>query len=349
MKKLLKLSLIVSLLMAVLTIRSYADETTDSTSIPQTDNDTAAATESTGTYTASYEEDQLVITGLSDGDYKFYVDTNSTSDDASTVSKLRLTKDGANYVHKDQLDELALASDIYAHVYKVGTPDEKIADIKITKPAFNKENYFANTTDAADGHCQFIFKLPFGLKSTSSTMNVTYKIGKITDKSILLSIKNEDATGLSKLKEFAKNDSSPVYNEKLASTQNSGYVGNLSLSGQQLSDEAYYYLYAELDTENGKYIPLSSVSFAKADVFPNLDYSWYLFFYGDNQFNWGGLDENQPAPSEESAPESNTVDDTVANTDLAKTGEKAIIFALIGVAFVASVVFFRKNKNTIIK
>ena len=349
MKKILKLSLIVSLLMAVLTIRSYADETTDSTSIPQTDNDTAAATESTGTYTASYEENQLVITGLSDGDYSFYVDTNSTSDDASTVSKLKLTKDGANYVHKDQLDELALASDIYVHVYKSGTQDEKIADLKIKKPDFKDANYFAYTTFAANGNCQFIFKLPFSLKSSSSTMNVTYKIGKITDKSVLLSIKNGESAGFSKLMEFAKNDSSPVYNEKLASTQYSGYSGNISLSGQQLSDEAYYYLYAELDTENGKYIPLSSVTLAKADVIPEVDYHWYLFFYGDNQFNWGGLDENQPAPSEESAPESNTVDDTVANTDLAKTGEKTIIFALIGVAFVASVVFFRKNKNTIIK
>ena len=349
MKKLLKISLIVSLFMAVLTISSYADETTDSTSIPQTDNDTAAATESTGTYTASYEENQLVITGLSDGDYSFYVDTNSTSDDASTVSKLKLTKDGANYVHKDQLDELALASDIYVHVYKSGTQDEKIADLKIKKPDFKDANYFAYTTFAANGNCQFIFKLPFSLKSSSSTMNVTYKIGKITDKSVLLSIKNGESAGFSKLMEFAKNDSSPVYKEKLASTQNSGYNGDISLSGQKLSDEAYYYLYAELDTENGKYIPLSSVTLAKADVIPEVDYHWYLFFYGDNQFNWGGLEDEKTSEEQPATEEQVDQEEEKLPSRLANTGEKTLVIALIGITAVVSVVLFKKNKGLKIK
>ena len=78
MKKLLKLSLIVSLLMAVLTIRSYADDTTDNPTVPSTDNDTATPTTTSGSYSAAYEGNQLIISGLSDGDYKFYIDTNSS-------------------------------------------------------------------------------------------------------------------------------------------------------------------------------------------------------------------------------------------------------------------------------
>lgn len=293
-----------------------------------------------GNYTAKYEGNKLIISGLPDGEYRYFADTNSTATDDGLTAKNKLKKDGSNYIHEYSLDLLVLNQDIYAHVYTDnGSSSSKVTDIKITKPEFNDANYFTDYTDATYMGCLFKFNFPFNLNSEGSVIKFRYKIGRINDNSVLLSIKNNESSGFSKLAEYAKNDNSPVFNETIASNDFNGYSGNINLTGQQLVNDAYYYLYAELDTENGKYIPLSSITLAEASVYPDIDYHWYMFFYGSSKFNFDGVEEPAtPSEKKEKLPDR-----------LADTGEKALVFSLVGIAAVASVVLFRKNKNIKIK
>ena len=107
-------------------------------------------------------------------------------------------------------------------------------------------------------------------------------------------------------------------------------------------NHAYYYLYAELDDENGKYIPLESITLAKADVYPSQDYAWFMFFYGSSSFNFDDLEEPVPTvDTEDQTPSTPTI--------LPATGEKALVIALIGLTAVVSVVLFKKNKGLKIK
>ena len=131
--------------------------------------------------------------------------------------------------------------------------------------------------------------------------------------------------------EYAENDSNPLYDEVKSPTYSNGYAQDGEIiAGSKLSDNAFYYLYAELDDEDGKYIPLKSVTLAQADVYPDQDYSWYLFFYGSKELNFDGVSD-PTTPDEEKKP-----------SVLPATGEKALVFALIGVSAVA-VVIFRKR------
>ena len=192
--------------------------------------------------------------------------------------------------------------------------------------------------------CLFKFNLPYRLKKSDTIRKIHYKIGRITDNSILLSIKNNEKGSLAKLMEFAQNDNSAVYSETLESNEFDGYSGKINLTGQQLVDEAYYYLYAELDTENGKYIPLSSVSLAKCSVYPTIDYSWYMFFYGSSKFNFDGISDSEGNGENQGDEKKNE-----ANSNLAKAGESHIILAVLVVGTIFAVVIYRKNKSTKIK
>ena len=357
MKKLLKLSLIVSLFMAVLTIRSYADETTDSTSIPQTDNDTNTTSSNYSAYfdtSESFISVPIVVKGLPAGTYYYIADTNKTTPYSNSAIQMIEENGVFKYVDTTASNLIQLNTDVYIHIYDSTTEHTVVADLKVEKPVFNQNNYFSSEADASYKHSQFVFALPFTQDKDSMKRTVHYKLGQITDNSVLRAIKSNASDGFAKLKEYAKNDANPLYNETQVSNGPFGYSTDTQiLQGNQFANKSYYYLYAELDDEDGKYIPIDSVTLAQADVYPTVEgYPWFLFFYGKSNFSLDDIpddSQNGESSSEESAPESNTVDDTVANTDLAKTGEKTIIFALIGVAFVASVVFFRKNKNTIIK
>ncbi len=359
MKKLLKLSLIVSLFMAVLTIRSYADDTT---TVPATDTDTAATpTTTSGSYSAYFDTSEsyinvpIVVKGLPAGKYSYIADTNKTTPYSNSAHQLIEENGVLKSPDTEVRNLIQLNTDVYVHIYDAASLEHPlVADLKVEKPVFNQNNYFSSEADASYKHSQFVFALPFTQDKDSMKRTVHYKLGKITDNSVLRAIKANASDGFAKLKEYAKNDANPLYNETQVSNGPFGYSTDTQiLPGNQFADKSYYYLYAELDDEDGKYIPIDSVTLAEADVYPTVEgYPWFLFFYGKSNFSLDDIpddSQNGETSSEESAPESNKVDDTVAKTDLAKTGEKAIIFALIGVAFVASVVFFRKNKNTIIK
>lgn len=381
MKKLLKISVLVGILMFALTMICYADEPTDTTTdestlsktgddtateggtLPKTDDDTATEgdtlpktdddTETTPTTSGSYkatfksEDDSyinvpLVVEGLPTGKtYKYFVDTNATASYNTNSSELEATESGTYKSVCDEKDLIQLNSDLYIHVFNTDTENTKVADIKIEKPTFNNLNYFTSSSHSSKNLSQFIFAIPYRLNNTDMTRTIHFKIGRVTDSEILRAIKNSESEGFAKLKTYAKNDGSPLYDKNQTATMFNGYATDGEIiPGTSLADGAYYYLYAELDDENGKYIPLESVTLAKADVYPTQDYSWFLFFYGSDKFNLDDL-EDPDSTDDSTDPESPPV--------LPDTGEKALAIALIGLTAVVSVVLFKKNKGLKIK
>ena len=154
--------------------------------------------------------------------------------------------------------------------------------------------------------------------TSSNNKTIKYKIGKVTDIEILRSIKNEESGCLNKLLEYAKNASN-------------GYTGSAPLgesneitSKLNLEDKAYYYVYMELDTENGKYYPIEDISLYQAIHFTSKN-EWGLYDYLSNKFVWN-IENNNGSQQE---------DNTTSKDNLPNTGAKIAIIAssLIIVAF----------------
>lgn len=295
-------------------------------------------------YTVTCEGNKFVILGLPSGKYGYFVDTSTNTSYESSIQTDDLIEDNGKYVSAGTTTNMmALNQDLYAHIIDKSDISNyhKIADVKITRPSFDNYNYFNSLSCASASGCQLLFDTPYYLKYRDVTRKIHFKLGKITDNSILVALNNGDSSAFGKLKDFAKNDSNALYNKTVEATEYYGYNTDSSIvSGRDLVDNGYYYLYGELDTEDGKYIPLESVTITKASVYPNNNYSWFMFFYGSNEFNFDGISDS-------------TTLDNAENQDtppiLPATGEKILVFSLVGITAPVAVLLFKKNKNTQIK
>lgn len=162
--------------------------------------------------------------------------------------------------------------------------------------------------------------------------SVKYKIGKVTDIKILKSIKNGEANCLEKLLEYAKNSAS-IYSGT-APISSSDEI----LSKVNLVDNQYYYVYVELDTENGKYYPIEDVSLYQAQITNNESINM-LYNYLDDEFVWNLNDEELPSTPKE--PE----DDTTSTEKLPNTGKTIITAIAIISIIMVGIVTFKKYKN----
>ena len=287
--------------------------------------------------TATYEGNKFVVSGLPSGSYGYFVDTSASTAYDSSITDYLLKDENGKYVSAGTTNQmLELNQDLYAHIVDRSNPLSytKYADVKITRPALNDYNNFSSLSCASFELYQLLFDLPYNVQHDSVARTIHFKIGKITDNSILRSIKNGEGSGFANLKEFAKNDSNALYDKTVTANTNNGYRNDGSiLNGKDLVDKGYYYLYAFVDSEDGKYVPVESITITQASVYPDQDYHWFMFFYGSGQFNFDGI-------ADATTPDSSSGEQTPSK--LPATGEKAIVFVLIGVAVVAVVILRKK-------
>ena len=302
----------------------------------------------TNTYTAEFIPNSnisvpLVIKGLPAGkNYYYTVDTNKTTPYDSSFHQLLQDNDGTYKSSSPVNNLIQLNSDLYAHIYDTTTNHSLVADIKIKKPISADYNKFDDASHATYSNTQILFYLPYALDKTETPRKIHFKIGKITDNSILVAIKNGDKSAFDNLKKLAINDTNPIIDKNVQATLFHGYNTSEGLtSGKNFVDKAYYYLYAELDDENGKYIPVDSITLTRASVYPTKDYAWYLFFYGTSDFNFDGIVD----PAIPSNNNSSATDQNASPKKLPATGEKAIILSLVGASIIAFVVLFRKTRK----
>ncbi len=112
------------------------------------------------------------------------------------------------------------------------------------------------------------------------------KIGRVTDNDLLRSIKNSEANCLEDLLNYAKG-ASAVYETNLSKQQTEGITKNFTII-----DDAYYYAYISLDTENGTYYPIEDIMLYQGLV-SSASNIYSLINYLDADFVWN-LKEETP-------------------------------------------------------
>ena len=208
---------------------------------------------------------------------------------------------------------------------------------RITYPKY--ANVFSDTFFSKD-ETQIVFNVPW---SYGTRRKINLKIGKILDNNILKKIKEDTNTGLESLLQYSKS-AKTIYNEKLESSYSNGqaYSGYYSAHGSEvvnlsLENGAYYFMYAELDDENGKYYPVEGITLARASTYESG--AWYLFLLGDESFNWD-LSDNIDM---EKTSNNDKKDSTVATKILPNTGTTVIVATVIfGVVVINAVIVINK-------
>lgn len=161
------------------------------------------------------------------------------------------------------------------------------------------------------------------------------KIGTITDKNILLSIKNGETNSLQKLLNYAKSAKS-IYTGTIPIGDSNSITSSLNIKNNE-----YYYVYMEMDDENGKYYPIEDVSLYQALIGNEIGKN--LYNYLDENFKWNlddGGSSNKPILNNTKTP-----DNTLANGKIPKAGIGFGIIILI-IITVGGLVFtyYKYNK-----
>ena len=293
----------------------------------------------------------------------------------STKKELKLTKSGAldtdqmeatmfiengeeNYIYKSGFEKYTeLNQDLYLWViesisnpgyydesgeYVTTSTNYVIEGKKLERPAlpplnlilksFNIGRWGNTSTESEDAFTHINFDFPTATESRKFTL----KIGKVTDNTILNKIKNNDYSGITDLLQYAKTHDA-IYSDNLVTTSLAYYRndGDLFDGKKLLQDDAYYYIYAVFDDENGKYYPIEGVTLGQAYFSDVSDY-WNLNAYTASNFDWNGLKPSYTPTN---------TDPTVAPTKIPQTGQSVIVAAALLSVVGLGVYTHRRLKN----
>ncbi len=203
-----------------------------------------------------------------------------------TQPKLELENGRIQNATQESLGDIRLSGifektgDIYLYVceeqinYESGEIEHKfLLSSKIERPAQKNLGSRMKAFFFSDYTSTFLYE-----PNDMNDRNINLKIGKITDTSILLSIKNNEKNALSKLLSYAKSAES-IYTGKVALGRSETITKNINIE-----HEVYYYVYMVLDDENGTYYPVEDVSLYQGLVGETVGKN--LFDYLDDQFKW---------------------------------------------------------------
>jgi len=190
------------------------------------------------------------------------------------------------------------------------------------------------------------------------------EIGRVTDNDILKGIKNGEANSLEKLLAYAKK-ATPICKTTIA--ESNARRADTIFKDFDVIENAYYYSYIYLETENGKYYPVEDIMLyiGKNYTDTNGKYTEFLYNYLDKNFTWN-IQESKPETSNNNisvnkvqntvkndAPTSITgnLDNTKASGSIPQTGNLDWItigmLAVIGTAF--GIGYYKSKKYSDIK
>lgn len=176
-------------------------------------------------------------------------------------------------------------------------------------------------------------------------VKINYKIGTITDTDILRSIQRGDSDCLEKLMEYAK-------------SATNGKTGSVKLGEDNsitdklnLVDDKYYYVYMEVDDNNGEYYPIEDVSLYQALL--SEDVGNNLFDYLSDEFKWNLDDEAGDIVIDDEDKNDNKddgKDDTIAPGKIPQTGATITLVTVFAVvAIIGTIIFIKIRKMRDIK
>lgn len=234
---------------------------------------------------------------------------------------------------------IELSGDIYAWFYEEYYQNgkqtkEQFSAVKLERPALNSVGsrmhaYFFNEYSST-------YLDEFYSSADSRTLKI--KIGYVNDINILKNIRDKKANCLVDLLNYAKNADS-VYFTQIPLGKSDSITNNFTIK-----DKEYFYVYMELDDENGKYYPIEDVSLYQGCVGASVGAN--LFDYLDNSFKWE-LDEGGSSSGEPNPGTVTPTDPTQATTVLPDTGKELLIAIIVAITTIAigSYIIYRKYKD----
>ena len=266
------------------------------------------------------------------------ISANTLEDDAVGSINVRTDKETVkNFSDSKIRDCLENNGDIYVTIVEkkyTGEYKKVLEDKKVERPSLlplgsRMQCYFFNDYTAAF----------FKEVSNSETRKINIKIGEITDKNILLSIKNGEANCLQKLMNYAKTAES-IYSITVPVGRSSSVTSNMNLV-----NDKYYYVYMEMDDEDGKYYPVEDVSLYQALV--NEWVGKNLCDYLSNDFKWNlGNDEtgNAPTTTDNESQETEKKDETTSPKAIPAAGIKSMLMVIVALTGIAVFCSYKYNK-----
>lgn len=269
--------------------------------------------------------------------------SNKTYYVAVTHTKTEPTYDKSNFAVLDQSTKLARISgaleengDLYVWLYEEDSSKEHITLIsgqKVERPEY--PSYGNRIVYGGLSHAFFtnVPRLHTDLTAYRAR-KITVKIGKVTDTKILNKIKNKDASGMADLLSYAKTASADL-TTTINSTTNLVTGNSIDVSSLNAQKGVYYYAYFVMDDENGTYYPIEDINLLYSiGIGDNI-----LFNQNEDGFKWDIAEEETEDSVEDKK------DDTVATSNLAKTGEKVGIIILIALVGVSALIYNIKSKK----
>ena len=165
----------------------------------------------------------------------------------------------------------------------------------------------------------------YEFSDNNKNRKIKLKIGPITDNNILIAIRDGKANALTNLLTYAKNSSQTIYTGTVPLGKSDSITTNMNLT-----NKGYYYVYMQMEDENGKYYPVEDVSLYQGLVSETVGKN--LFDYLDSNFKWEISNGNG----------NNVIDPTIAPGVYPRTG--AIVLGVMAVSLIGtSILLFIKN------
>ena len=227
--------------------------------------------------------------------------------------------------------------------------------VKLDKPTQKKytDVFFATSiykpTSSSNCDVQILFDTPWG---DSTIRKVHLRIGKINDDNILKDIYNKNSNAFENLLNYSK--TGVAFYDKTLNSNTDAYssAGGIKLNesgnffdASNITKDDYYFLYAVVEDENGKFVKTEGVTFARAGKSTIDNNNYTLFFYGSNNFTWktfGETPTTNPTPTEKPT---QAKDPTIATQQLPNTGVSFIIIISIFIASIIGTYSYRQYKK----
>lgn len=279
--------------------------------------------------------------------YYYAIGDGSTTPEFSTDLE-QLSYDATNKVLKSknisEYLELGPNQYIYIYEYYLDKDENKFVQklvvdkSKLEKPVQKKYTDVFCGTMITDSDTQILFNTPWG---NSTVRKVHLKIGKISDDAILKNIYDKKSNAFEELLKYAKKAN--VFYDKTLDSNSDGSAGGIVLNesdslfaANNITDGEYYFLYAVVEDENGKYVKTEGVTFARASKLQTNSYS--LFFYGSDDFSWKTFSNGEQGNN-------NGEDDTKAPGVIPQAGISNIILIVSGVTAITGIIMYKKYKK----
>lgn len=245
---------------------------------------------------------------------------------------------------------------IYMYIVEEQSDYSKEGNMKISKVLVQKEEITRPSQNEITKRISNIYFSGFENKGGSVYVNEPFsenrilniKIGRITDKTILNAIKNKEATGMTQLLSYAKQQTDAKGYKIISNGERNNKLENIDID---FTKGDYYYVYFSMNNENGKYVDVDDIMLYQVIEGSDEKNGFWVSSMDDSKFQWSEDDSASPTPTvtptvTPEPEEDGKEDDTTMKTDkLPQTGVGIGLTLSILLVALFGVVMFKKVRD----